>query len=167
LPRLTGPLQPWPAPLRLAQAWLRCRARLLQHLGTRWLLAALLLFCAAGIWQLSFKDDVRQWISRAPHLMEEAQRVSAITGVQPTSQFFLVRAADQEQLLQRLNPLGERLDALVQQQQLGGYQSLSQLLAPPSEQLRLRQAIAQLPALAEPLLALGVTPAALATEAAQ
>jgi predicted exporter len=169
MPWLLGkaPLQPWPAPLRLARRLLALRAALLRRVATPWLLALLLLFCAGGVSQLSFKDDLRQWISQSPQLLAEAQAISQIIDFQPTSQFYLVRGADQQQLLQRQLQLTERLDGLVADGSLGGYQSLSQLLAPAAEQQRLRQALARLPAVSQPLYALGVSPQALQAEIEQ
>src|SRR5690606_29929248 len=81
--------------------------------------------------------------------------------------FFLVRAADQSQLLQRQAAVDARLDQLVRKGQLAGYQSLSQLIAPLAEQQRLRAALAQLPAVSQPLLGLGMEQSALAEEIAQ
>lgn len=169
LPALLGrqPLQPWTPPLRLAERLLTLRAALLQRLATPWLLAALGLFCLGGLSQLSLKDDLRQWVSSSPQLLGDARAIAAITGLQPTSQFFLVRAADQEQLLQRQAALAERLDRLVAAGQLHGYLALSQLLAPAAEQQRLRQALPALAAAGAPLQALGVPPEALQAELAQ
>ncbi|MET1081223.1 MAG: hypothetical protein ABWY06_24715 [Pseudomonas sp.] len=166
LPVLLGraPLRPWAAPLGLARRLLAWREALLRRVGSPLLLVVLLLFCAGGVSQLERHDDLRQWISSPPQLLEEAQAISRISGFQPTSQFYLVRASDQTQLLQRQAALARRLDGLVQQGALGGYLALSQLLAPVAEQQRLRQALSHLPAHAQPLHALGVTPAALAAE---
>ncbi|RJG13157.1 hypothetical protein D3879_07775 [Pseudomonas cavernicola] len=169
LPALLGnaPLRPWPTPLRWAQRLLALRASLLRRIGTPWLLGAFLLFCAAGVAQLTSKNDLRQWISHPPQLLSESQAIGRIINFQPTSQFFLVRAADQQQLLQRQAELSQRLDRLVAQGKLSSYLALSQLLAPAAEQRRLRQALTQLPAHAQPLLALGVSAQALAAEIQQ
>ncbi|WP_263143829.1 MMPL family transporter [Pseudomonas sp. RIT-PI-AD] len=166
LPALLGraPIVPWPAPLRFAEALLALRRRLLRRLPTPWLFAALALFCLGGIAQLSLKDDLRQWIARAPHVQEEAQALARIVDFQPTSQFYLVRAADGDQLLQRQAELTRRLDRLVADGSLKGYLSLNQLLAPRAEQRRLRAALAATLKEAAPLQALGVDAAALDAE---
>ncbi len=169
LPALLGnaPLRPWSTPLGWAQRLLALRASLLQRIGTPLLFGALLLFCAAGVAQLTSKNDLRQWISNPPELLGESQAIGRIIDFQPTSQFFLVRAADQQQLLQRQAELGQRLDQLVAQGKLTSYLALSQLLAPAAEQQRLRQALAQLPAHAQALQAVGVSAPALAAEIQQ
>ncbi len=157
-------LTPWPQPLGWAGHWLRLRLALLAHLGTPWLLAGLGLFCMGGVLQLSFKDDLRQWVSNAPELQRQAERIGAITGFQPTSQYLLVRAADADQLLMRQAELSRQLDALQREQRLGGYLALSQLVATTSEQARLRAALPQLLALSQPLEALGIEPRRLQAE---
>jgi predicted exporter len=91
-----------------------------------------LLFCAAGLWRLDSRNDIRQWVGSPPQLLQEAQAVARITGYQPTSQFFLVRGDDQQQLLERLQALSGKLGELVELGKLKGYMSLSQLVASPA-----------------------------------
>lgn len=146
----SGHLTPWPRPLGWAQRWLQLRQALLARIATPWLLAGLGLFCLGGMLQLSFKDDLRQWISRAPELQQQAERIAAITGFQPTSQYFLVRA--------------ENADALQTEQRLVGYLALSQLVAPITEQARLHAALPQLLAASQPLAALGAATSNLRAE---
>jgi predicted exporter len=160
-------LRPAQWPLRLAAALLTLREALLKRLPSPVLLVLLLAFCAGGLWQLSTKNDIRQWVGAPPQLQSEAQAIARITGYQPTSQFFLVRAADQQQLLERQAALSERLQALVNLGKLQGYLALNQLLSLPSEQQQVRDALGQLPRFWQPLLDLGVPPTALQSELAQ
>src|SRR5690606_36979818 len=102
------------------------------------------LFSLAGVAQVNFHDDLRQWVGRDPELGAQAQRIAAITDQQPTSQFFLVRAANIDQLLDRQAELTRRLDTRVAVGELRGYRALSQLVAPLAEQDRLRQALPSL-----------------------
>jgi len=157
-------LRPANWPLRIAENLLLWREMLLRRIGTRILLGLLLVFCAAGLWQLTSKNDIRQWISAPPQLMTEAQAIASITGFQPTSQFFLVRAADQQQLLERQTALSQRLDQLVSLDKLQGYLALNQLLSPPAEQQRVRDALNKLPQYWQPLIDLGVPASALQAE---
>jgi len=157
-------LRPWPALLGLAERLWSLRLALLRRVGSAWLLILLLAFCAGGLAQLKLTNDLRQWVGSPPQLLDEAKRIARISGYQPTSQFFLVRAADQQQLLERQAALGRRLDRLIVEGQLHGYQALSQLLAPPSEQQKLRQALGALARHWQPLLDLGVPQAALQQE---
>jgi len=161
---LSAPLQPWAAPLGWARHGLKLRNALLRRLPTPWLLAGFALFCIAGVSQVSFKDDLRQWVSRAPVLQQQAERIGEITGFEPTSQYFLVRAANPDELLARQEELGARLDALVAEQELHGYLALSQLIAPASAQESLHLMLPHLLEASQPLLELGVTPEMLETE---
>lgn len=158
--RLTPPL----SLRRAAEALVARRERLLARTGSWPLLAALLLFCAGGLYQLHTQNDLRQWLGQEPQLLDEAKRIAELTGQQPTSQFFLVRAADEQQLLQRQAALGARLQVAVDAGQLRGYRSLDQLVAPTESLQPLRSALQQLPQHWQPLLALGLPQAALQNE---
>lgn len=167
LPSLVNvPLQPWAAPLSWAERALALRQRLLGRLPSSWLLAGFVVFCLAGISQVSFKDDLRQWVSRAPALQQQAERIGQITGFEPTSQYFLVRAQTPDELLERQEALGTRLDELVAEQKLRGYLALSQLAATTVAQESLHLALPRLLEYSQPLLALGMTAGALEKELA-
>ena len=157
-------LSPSPQLLSLSQRLLAGRARLLAKIGSAPLLALLLLFCAGGLWQLHTQNDLRQWLGQEPELLAEAQRIAELTGQQPTSQFFLVRATNPQQLLERQAALSQRLDQAVQNDQLRDYRALSQLVAPDSQLQELRSALSELPQHWQPLLDLGIPPAALHNE---
>ena len=169
-------LPAWLAPLRLtppasllgfAERLLRLRQRLLDKTGSGPLLLVFLLLCGGGLWQVQSQNDLRQWLGQEPQLLAEAQQIAALTGQQPTSQFFLVRGADQQQLLERQAALALRLDGLVAAKQLQDYRALSQLQSPDSALQLLRAALQQLPQHWQPLLAMGIPLAALQQELAQ
>ncbi len=160
-------LRPAQWPLRVAEFLLERREALLNIARTPVLLALLIAFCVGGLLQLEARNDIRQWVGAPQQLTDEAQAIARITGYQPTSQFFLVRAANQQQLLERQAALGERLDQLVNLDKLKGYLSLNQLVSPPSEQVRVREALNKLPQFWHPLLDLGVPAAALQAELAR
>lgn len=160
-------LRPAQWPLRLSENLLALREALLKHISTPVLLALVIAFCVGGLLRLDSKNDIRQWIAAPQQLTDEAQTIARITGFQPTSQFFLVRAANQEQLLERQTALSERLDQLVNLDKLQGYLSLNQLVGPPSEQQQVREALIKLPQFWQPLLDLGVPAEALQAELAQ
>lgn len=159
-------LRPAQWPMRIAEKLLELRESLLKYLRTPVLLALLIAFCVGGLLQLQSKNDIRQWVGTPQHLTDEAQTIARITGYQPTSQFFLVRAANQQELLERLTALSERLDQLVNLEKLQGYLSLNQLVSQPSEQRKVREALSKLPQFWQPLLDLGVPAAALQAELA-
>ncbi|WP_277760285.1 MMPL family transporter [Pseudomonas sp. A34-9] len=160
-------LRPAQWPLTLAERLVNLREKLLERVRTPVLLALLIAFCAGGLMQLQSKNDIRQWVGAPQHLTDEAQTIARITGYQPTSQFFLVRAANQQQLLERQAALSERLQQLVNLDKLQGYLALDQLVSPPSQQEQVRAALNKLPQYWQPLLDLGVPPAALQNELQQ
>lgn len=160
-------LQPAQWPLRLSGHLLACREALLKHLSTPILLALLIAFCAGGLLKLESRNDIRQWVGAPQQLTDEAQTIARITGYQPTSQFFLVQAADEQQLLERQDALDDRLNQLINLDKLEGYLSLNQLVSQPSEQQRVREALGKLPSFWQPLLGVGVPMEALQAELAR
>jgi predicted exporter len=160
-------IAPQPLLLVLGERLIAMRRSLLQRTGSWPLLAVVALFCAGGLWQLQVKNDLRQWLGAKPQLLSEAQAAARITGYQPTSQFFLVRAADETRLLQRQAELAARLDKLVASGQLKGYLALNQLLATAQQQQQAREALRQLPQHWQALIDLGIPQAALQAELEQ
>ncbi|NNA57504.1 MMPL family transporter [Pseudomonas koreensis] len=160
-------LRPAQWPLHLAERMVNLREKLLERVRTPVLLALLIAFCAGGLVQLQSKNDIRQWVGAPQRLTDEAQAIARITGYQPTSQFFLVRAANQQELLERQAALSERLEQLVNLDKLQGYLALDQLVSPPGQQQQVRDALNKLPQFWQPLLDLGVPLAALQTELQQ
>ncbi|MFJ4495917.1 MMPL family transporter [Pseudomonas atacamensis] len=169
LPALLKNVQLRPAqwPLRLAERLIHLREALLGCIRTPALLALLFAFCVGGLMQLQSKNDIRQWVGAPQHLTDEAQTIARITGYQPTSQFFLIRAANQEQLLERQAALSERLQQLVNLDKLQGYLALDQLVSAPSQQQQVRESLNKLPSFWQPLLDLGVPVTALQNELRQ
>ncbi|WP_322615535.1 MMPL family transporter [Pseudomonas sp. BIC9C] len=157
-------LRPAQWPLRVCELLLGCREALLRQTKTPVLLALLIAFCVGGLLQLNSKNDIRQWIGAPQQLTDEARTIARITGYQPTSQFFLIRAANQQQLLERQNALRERLDQLIGLEKLQGYLSLNQLVSPPNEQQQVREALNKLPSFWQPLLDIGIPGEALQAE---
>lgn len=96
------------------------------------LLAAAALLLAAGLTRLHFADDVRSLQSSPQNLIDEERLIRERLGGGFDTRFFLIEAADLQQLLQREEALRARLDALVGAAQLGGYTAISRLL--PSQQ---------------------------------
>ncbi|MGY6269630.1 MMPL family transporter, partial [Achromobacter denitrificans] len=162
--------QPWPALLHAAQKALDARAWLAGHGMLKRLGAvALAAIAAGGLMRLDVRDDLRQWLSVPEPLLRQAQRIGAITGYMPTSQFFLQRAPDADELLRRQALLAQALAPLVQSGALGGYAAMSQAVAPEAEQQRLARKLGELagqPGVWAPLTRLGIPEDALRSELA-
>jgi predicted exporter len=130
--------RPFTPLLGLADALLRRLAAWSDRRTLPWLAAGVALVCIGGFLHLRAQDDLRQWLSLPAPLLQQAQQIGRITGIEPTSQYYLVRAADPDALWQRQAALDRRLDALVASKALDGYVSLNQLLAPEGAQQALR-----------------------------
>ncbi|MBF6023358.1 MMPL family transporter [Lysobacter niastensis] len=102
--------------------------------NVRWWIAATLLAAvtAGGLWQLRSNDDLRNLQSSPKVLIDQQIEVSRVLGLPSPAQFFLVRAADAETLLQREQQLTARLATLTRDGRIHGYRAISDWL--PSQQ---------------------------------
>jgi len=135
-------VQPWRLPLSWMQQLLTWHKAVFARLNSYALACGLLLFVVAGFSQLQLHNDLRQWVAPAPELLEQAQQIGQLTGQQPTSQFFLLQGANEQELIERLTALQQQLDQQVAQGHLSGYQSITDLLAGLQGQPTLAQALA-------------------------
>jgi predicted exporter len=130
-PVLGAPLRPRPLPgVRLAERWLGVWRRADNRY--RWLplvlLAALALPVATG---LRARDDIRELQSVRPGLARQEQAMTALFGGGGSTRIVLVRGADTETLLQRMEAVTARLEDAAAADELGGYLALSAFV--PSE----------------------------------
>jgi predicted exporter len=120
-------------PRTLKAGWL---ARRYRGLAARWprfshqpialaIVAALALFIAAGWSRLTVNDDIRSLQSSPPELVRDQIKLGKLLDAPSPVQYFLVRGASSEAVLQREEALKRRLDALIAQGHIGGYQALS------------------------------------------
>nr|WP_244149105.1 hypothetical protein [Rodentibacter mrazii] len=99
----------------------------------------LVLFSAAGIYQTQWQDDIRQWIALPDEMLKETQQIARLAGVNLSSQYLLVTASDDEQLLQKESVLTEQLF-----QQGIAFQSLSQWIISKAQQQAWAEKLGQL-----------------------
>jgi predicted exporter len=96
---------------------------------------AVIAFVAVGLARLQANDDIRL-LQNSPQALLDAQLKAGQLLETPTmAQFYLVRGETQELVLQREEALRKRLDVLVADQVLTGYQALSAWV--PSQQAQL------------------------------
>lgn len=170
LPALFNHWQPRPTPglmplLNGLRRGIRGAGERIRH--TPLLAILLLVVAASGLYLSNWQDDIRNWVNTPQSLMNQAIQVGRLTGIEPTSQYFIVQAADQESLLQTEQRLSARLDTLIAQGQLRNYRAVSQWVNPASEQQALKATLATLsqqPQAWAPLHALGVPDSALQAE---
>ncbi|MDN4051871.1 MMPL family transporter [Massilia sp. YIM B02763] len=104
-----------------AARWPRLSARP-PALATVALLAAI---AAVGCARLGTNDDIRSLQSSPAHLVQDQIKLGRLLDAPTPVQYYLVRGASPEQVLQREEALKQRLDPLVAQGELRGVQALS------------------------------------------
>ncbi|WGE91028.1 MMPL family transporter [Actinobacillus genomosp. 1] len=124
--------------------------RILEHKGIKILLCLLII---VGVFRSKWQDDIRQWVAMPNEMLQEAQQISELTGIDLGSQYFLIVADNDEQLLGKAEVLSRQLTALGQ-----SHQALSQWLNSEQEQQQFQlQLSAKIQPLAyQPLIELGV-----------
>jgi predicted exporter len=80
---------------------------------------------ALGCARLGVNDDIRLLQNPPAHLIQDQIRLSKLLDAPTPVQFFLVRGDSDEAVLQREEALKRRLDLLIAQHKLSGYQALS------------------------------------------
>ncbi|WP_240939496.1 MMPL family transporter [Diaphorobacter sp. HDW4A] len=88
-------------------------------------LCALALLWIARGHLLNHMDDVRQLQNSSPSLIAQQMQVGQMLGLPSPAQFYLVKGANAEEVLQREETLKQRLDALVVTKELTGYSAVS------------------------------------------
>src|SRR5919201_239872 len=105
--------------------------------------ALLALLPFPGRLSLRANDDVRLLISRDPELAQQEAAIRALTGLDAGGRFFLVRGADEEQVLQREAALVQRLRALEHTGALARHQAVSDHVPPRARQEEDRALVAK------------------------
>lgn len=89
---------------------------------------SLLLFSSVGFYYIHFDDDIRQLQALPSGLKAQDRQIKTVTGAGQSQQLLLVKAADDEALLIRLEEVGKQLDIWKKQGVLLNYQSIAQYL---------------------------------------
>ncbi len=93
---------------------------------TTWIVhAAFAVACGLGIARLHVNDDLRQLQGSPPALIDAQREIGRLLGLASPAQFFVVRGASADDVLQREEALKLRLDARVATGELAGYRALS------------------------------------------
>jgi predicted exporter len=97
-----------------------------------------------GALRLSVQDDIRALHNPPKELLDDQIKLGKILDLASPAQFFLLRGASAEALLEREESLKRRLDSLVERKQLGGYQAISNWVASARRQQARRESIEQI-----------------------
>lgn len=89
---------------------------------------------AVGLSRLKPLDDVRALQSSPPALIDAQRTIAQRIGLPSPAQFFLVRGASEAERLEREEALAARLDALVKEDVLTGYEAVSSWVPSPRRQ---------------------------------
>ena len=92
----------------------------------RGLPSLLLLFSFIGFYNVHFDDDIHQLQTMPHYLKVQDSKIKRITGAGENQQLVLVKAENDEQLLQRLEKIETHLNAWKRQGFIVNYQSISQ-----------------------------------------
>ncbi|MBD1575178.1 MMPL family transporter [Vibrio sp. S11_S32] len=88
----------------------------------------LFIMIALGLSQATYNDDIRQLQALPVQLKQQENSIKAISGIENGQQMLLVKAKNEQALLQRLEQVSKQLDGFVTQDKLQGYQSLTQYI---------------------------------------
>lgn len=117
--------------LRFISLWLR----LWQNSKLRLFLPSLLLLLSAvGFYNVHFDDDIRQLQALPDHLKVQDAKIKNITGIGQDPLLLLVKAENNEALLQRLEGVSKQLTQWKKQGFLLNYQSISQYVPSQKKQ---------------------------------
>jgi len=99
--------------------------RLSNQPATLVLVAVLGALTLLGWSRLSVNDDIRSLQSSPPELVRDQIKLGKLLDAPSPVQYYLVRGANSEEVLQREEALKRRLDPLIAAGHIGGYQALS------------------------------------------
>ncbi len=95
-----------------------------------------------GIVQSQWRDDIRQWVALPDSLLNQAKQIAKLTDIDLGTQYFLVVAENDDQLLHRNHLLSEQLQKLLIQGKIQRFQSLSQWIMDNQQQQHFIQQLA-------------------------
>src|SRR5262245_45150718 len=99
---------------------------LLRLQGSRlWAVGLFIPFIVFGFSRLGVQDDIRLLQNPPKNLVDDQIKLSKLLDAPAPTQFYIVRGATSEIVLQREEMLKERLDPLIEKQFISGYQALS------------------------------------------
>jgi predicted exporter len=98
-------------------------------------------FAALGLSRLTVRDDIRLLQNPAKNLIDDQVKASRLLDAPTPAQFYLVRGATPETVLQREETLKQRIEPLIEKRVVGGYQAISNWAPSLREQAADRQLI--------------------------
>ena len=109
-----------------------------------WLFVVLLLLSIPGWWLLRHDDDVHLLVAQPAKLAAQEATIRDITGLGDATQFFLVQGDSEEQTLQHEEALEQRLQSLMDANQLQSWVGLAGMVPSLQRQQQNQAALAPL-----------------------
>ncbi|MDP8169901.1 hypothetical protein QJU96_01170 [Pasteurella skyensis] len=107
-------------------------------------LMLVIIFVTIGIYKSKWQDDIRQWVALPTTMLQQAQQIATITGFNFGSQYLLITADNDDDLLKKDQRITEQLNKLVQQKEITHFQSLTQWINPTNTQKQIIEQLTQL-----------------------
>ena len=101
------------------------------------------IFAVAGMMRLTVNDDIRSLQTPPKALLADQIKLGKLLDAPTPVQFYLVRGASAEQVLQREERLKQRLEPLIAKHAISGYQAMSNWIPSMQEQAANRALVAQ------------------------
>jgi predicted exporter len=101
------------------------------------------IFAVAGMMRLTVNDDIRSLQTPPKALLADQIKLGKLLDAPTPVQFYLVRGASAEQVLQREERLKQRLEPLIAKHVISGYQAMSNWIPSMQEQAANRALVAQ------------------------
>jgi predicted exporter len=112
------------------------KSKIQRPLVKKTVIVLFLMFGLLGLPFVKVDDDIRSLINLDQHLIKDQQVISKVMGFPSPAQFYLVKGESPDLVLKRTEQITKKLDLLVQDGQLKGYQAISQYLPSESDQLK-------------------------------
>jgi predicted exporter len=113
------------------------------HRSTFWAAGMFIAFAALGLSRLGVQDDIRLLQNPPKNLIDDQIKLSKLLDAPTPAQFYLVRGATSEIVLQREEMLKDRLDPLIEKHVISGYEALSNWVPSSRAQVARRNLIDQ------------------------
>jgi predicted exporter len=94
----------------------------------RVLIAMMILVSSYGLFSFHVNDDIRSLASFDKDLISQQMRAAEILDIPSPSQFFIVSASTDEEVLSKAEQLSSKLDKLVSEGVISGYQSITRFI---------------------------------------
>ncbi len=109
----------------MQRKWLHFWQARMNPLSCFFIIALVLVISIPGWFKIQAQDDVRLLMAAEPAISQQESQLKSLTGLDHSSQFFLIEGVDENEVLEREEALRALLTASQQQGDLQSYQAVS------------------------------------------